>query len=149
MKTALSTGRAAGQAGRYEPGDANNPLLCPSHAAVDLVRTSFGANYLAGVASVYIEHGSGYDYYTGDTVEIPALDKTAWYTDVGDDFGGNGVYFVKLTPPSLTRLSWRHGGDVLNAVFMDGHVGRLADPDFANDLTRMDAWPWQAFFGVP
>lgn len=142
-------GRATGQAGRYDPDEPNNPLLCPSHAAIGLVRTSFGASYLVGVQSEYIEHGNGYNYYSGDTIRVPALDKTAWYADVGNDTGGNGTYFVKLTPPSLVRLSWRHSGDVLNAVFMDGHVSRLVDPDFASDTSRMNAEPWQAFFGIP
>lgn len=141
-------GRASGVAGRYEVDEENNPLICETDEQRHLRRTSIGCNRLTGVKNTYVRLGEGQNYTLGDSdpdriIQIRNLAKTAWYADAGMP---EEVYFMKSTNLDLMNLAWRHNGTA-NVVFMDGHVERVADPRFVEDLSQLDQPEWVAFFG--
>src|SRR5690606_21427268 len=109
--------------------------------------TSYGANVLAGYGR-YVRFGEGHKLFPDSLVPVPDPSLAAWYADVGfirRDWGWE-VYFRKHTAPILRNLSWRHS-NTLNVSYMDGHAGNVQNPNFDNDLTLLNEWPWAPFFG--
>lgn len=142
-------GRASLHAGRYTEQDTNNAMVCPSDPEADQRRTSYGINRAAGV-STYVRYGDVYDYQTGQARSSDyQTGEMAWYVDAGSVryVYGYEIYFMKSANIQLRNLAWRHV-NTLNAVYMDAHGGRVRDPDFVNDPSLMDEWPWTGFFGL-
>lgn len=137
-------GRAAGKAGRFQPGEADgNPWWCPTPTRDPSDRRyTYGINRITGYKASPIQLGQRRLSDSAPATDIPnSLSQTAWYADIL-----YGAYFAAQI--STERFfDWAHRGHA-NVVFMDGSVRKVKDPGFANNPGLILEPEWQVFFGI-
>jgi prepilin-type N-terminal cleavage/methylation domain-containing protein/prepilin-type processing-associated H-X9-DG protein len=149
-------GRQAGPEGRPDY-DENTIFICPTDENQLQRLTSYGGNLSAGRSTPasgpkYVQRGEAYDFYSNEINSInPSV--TSWYLDAGYapwPGGELGIYweviYYRIANAPYRNLRWRHN-DKLNAVFMDGHVETVNNPDFETNPELLNEPEWVDFFG--
>lgn len=138
-------GRNSGFSGRFPQGSPKgNPWWCPSIKPMENPsqdrRYTYGINVACGhEVENYAKMGSR---YLGTRI-VPnpgRLSSTAWFADVRSN-----LYFGGSTQKHVEYLDWPHNNHS-NVLYMDGHVGSVANPEFESHPALLNLPEWQEFF---
>lgn len=136
--------RESGRAGRYVNGvKVNYPgFNCPLLGQRYLINRICG--HQAEVKS-YLKMGQGLD--KGKVVALPGgLSKTAWFTDPQKAEGGESFSPENYAEGNPNFPGFPHNKSG-NALFMDGHVENIMNPNFTSNPSKLDRDEWIRFFG--
>lgn len=142
--TYLST---PGGDGRLYPG-----WGCPTaNAKLTKKDDRFAINYLCGWSNTgatshqFVKYGMVTVNGGSEIIPVPGgLSRTAWFADSGI---GRWMFDIRNCGTKNEDIGWIHHNSA-NFVFMDGHVERVKNPDFAHNKDLLKEEKWLHFFGV-
>ncbi|MFA9477640.1 hypothetical protein ACERK3_04960 [Phycisphaerales bacterium AB-hyl4] len=145
-------GRDLGTAGRFERDETGHVWHCPADFDADLKRVSLAVSRGVGFGDgsgddIFVRYGQMWRYAASPfSVEplLGSLSNTGWFADVAQQ-----TYIRHPQASNGGFFNWVHPNDTINAVFMDGHVENIPDPDFFTNLDARSDPFWANFFSMP